>query len=421
MGIRASAERFMHMVTSATPPAGQLALFAKNDDSLWVKKSDGSEQTVGGLVGSIPSTSITLNGSGWAGSVRYAKFGNVVTLWLDATKTSWAINDAMLTAGGLPVGIRPVNGYGGFNAGYGVNAAVNNDHRNWWVDIDGSVKAALAGTGSIWGTITYQVPSIERSTAMNSGAETYAITAGAGAGTVSADTKATVRGGMVTVNVNMSVTAGLAAGSTLFNIPPGFRVADPYQYDTIVMATATEVPWRVVVWPDGRVTTALAIPAGVPVIRGSMVYPAALSAAGLGTLVDTGWVAFTQNTPNVNQTQQYAKYRRVGNTVTVKSVHAVAAGGAIGQWLINVPFDFASGTTLNAPGGVPIGRARAVKTGIAWYEGQILPQSLGAPNRATITDIIGGGGYWAANLPYSGNLGVGDYFTLDYEYEAAPL
>lgn len=413
MTLRGSAQRFMHMITAATPDTGQLALFAKNDNSLWVKKADGSEQTVGGLVGSLPlTTHVTALNAGWSGTVQYMKFGNMVTVIINLSKTSWVVNEQP-TVTGLPVGIRPVTTVS--PVGTGVNSTVNNAHRPWYVDSAGHVRMAVAGTDNAYGIVTYQVDAVERSTAMNSGAES-GVTSGAKVN--AASTQVYLRGGVVEVNVNATVGGtAMVAGDIAFTMPSGFLPPTTI-FVTIDNANPDPpVAVRFHLLPNGglQLQGSLGVAAGV-ILRGSFSYSAAISAAGLGSLVDTGWISHTPNWPNVPiGSVQYAKHRRVGNTMTMRGAFTLSA--AINLAFVDLVYPLASGTPLGDT--LIIGRVRGIRTGVAWYQGDICPAQNGPPSRGAVYMDTGSGNQWGVSTPAA--WASGDRWGYEIEYEAAPL
>jgi hypothetical protein len=349
--------------------------------------------------------------SGWVGDCYYQKFGNVVTLDFAFNKTTWAVNDQITTTA-LPVGIRPMTNL----PASGVNSAQNNAPRSVWISSsDGFFRAAEAGTGSIWGSISYQVASVERSTAMNSGAMTTAITAGAGV-TIGAGTQAHVRGGVVQVDLNLNLPASLAANSIVCTLPDGFRPVD-YWWETVMVVTGVETVYRVTVSPDGTVRNQIAWPAGLPVVRDSITFPAALSAAGLGTLLDTGWLSGGNiNVPNVPVTTNFYKYRRVGNTVTIRAT--VTLTGGINNAYIDLKYPMAADTLLSDAH--VIGRVRAIRSGVAWYQFDVVAERL-SPGRGGIYLQDGSGAQVTATSPAGATWAAGDRWGFDIEYEAAPL
>lgn len=413
MGLLASAMRLKHMVSPSTPTVGELSLFAKSDNSLWVKKSDGIEDMVGGLVGAIPRTSVAVSGSGWSGSISYQKYGNVVTVVLEGvSKSSWGVNDVILSGGVLPVAVRPESGK--WVAGTGMNGAVDNAPRTFWINDQGQVYAAASGSGSIWGVATYQTASVERSTAMASGAEAQ-LSAGVNV-TLGSDMRAYVRGGIVTVNINLNITGSVAASSVIATLPEGFRPALNMYGTTIVVWGGGEPAVRLHINTDGTIRNQSAHANG-DIMRGSVSFPAALSAAGLGTLLDTGWVdGGTMDVPNVPQTTNFFKYRRVGNTVTMRGVITLTAG--ISAAYLGLPYPLAAGTLLSDAH--VIGRVRAIRSGVSWYQFDVCAERI-SPGRAAIYLQDGSGAQVTATSPAGATWASGDRWGFDVEYEAAPL
>lgn len=87
--------------------------------------------------------------NGWSGSIFWVKSFGVVTVYLQTAKTSWAVNDTIYLY--LPVGYRPYT----YAIMYGMNGNVNNDHRNAWINNDGSVQTGKADTDSIYAITSY--------------------------------------------------------------------------------------------------------------------------------------------------------------------------------------------------------------------------------------------------------------------------
>jgi hypothetical protein len=410
MTLIASAKRFMHMATTSTPAAGELALFAKPDNALWVKKSDGSEQTVGGLVGTTPATAVAMTpNTGWTGaSVIASRFGSEVTLWFSGNKASYSVNENMFTTA-LPAELRPLQN----TPVVGMNSAVDNAPRTAWIGGDGIIKMGAAGTGSFWGAVTYQAAAVPGSSAMASGAEGV-ITAGPKT-TIHSTSRAYLRGGMVTLNLNVILNSPLAAGDVLFNVPDGFRPPTD-MFEDWIYAAATEQTVRFHLSPAGAATHQGSMTgAAGNVFRGTINYPAAISAAGLGTLVDTGWVSYPSiNVPNVPCTTNFYKVRRVGNTVTTRAVVTLTAG--IGPAYVDLPYPMATGTLLSDTH--IIGRVRALRSGVSWYPFDLCAERL-SPGRAMIMMQDGSGVQVTNGTPAA--FASGDRWGIEYEYEAAPL
>lgn len=402
--------RMKHMATPPNPAAGESLLYPKSDNSWWTKDANGIEQTVGGLVGYVPVTTHAgaLN-AGWSGTIKYHKYGNVVTVEIAVSKTSWGLND-IIDSVALPLVVRPS---GDLKIGGGINGAVDNAVRDWWIGNDGFIRAATAGTGSIYGTLTYQVPSVERSTATNSGASTTVITPGTGV-TIGAGTEAFLRGGVVEVNLNLNLPGSLAAGSTLCTLPEGFRPPVTWWEDAMIVSSV-ETMYRVEILTTGVVRLQGPNgPTGVPILRDSITFPAALSAAGLGTLLDTGWLTYASDFPNVSHTAVYSKYRRVGNTATTKQLITLSSTFA-GDAFITLPFAFASDTPIDL--NFNIGRVRGIRSGVAFHDAVITPDLLSG--RASIWQPTGNGSRWTGTFPATWQ--AGDKWMVDTEYEAAPL
>lgn len=239
-----------------------------------------------GMVGSIPNTTITLSANGWTGSVVYKKFGDVVTVWVNASKSSWAASDNILPAGSLPASVRP-NTAPGYQVGQAFDAAVSLADRQFWLHpTDGGIYAATAGTNSIYGVVTYQVPSVENSVAAQTFSE-GTLTAGAKT-TVGVSSKAFLRAGMVTVNVNVTLTSAMVAGDLAFTVPTGFTPADTI---FVTLDNANPDPPVATRWhllPSGGLQLqGTGVASGV-ILRGSFSYPAAVPAALAGQATITG-------------------------------------------------------------------------------------------------------------------------------------
>lgn len=158
-----STMRFPFMSTpSRTIPANEAELYFKSDGKLY-KKIGTAETAIEGAgagVGVVPMTTIFTGtlASGWTGTIQYQQFGNVVTLYVQALKSSWSLNEIITPAAALPAAIRPPAVGGIIPVGNAMNASVNNLDRPFWIDVNtGHIRAANDGTGSIWGSVTYQV------------------------------------------------------------------------------------------------------------------------------------------------------------------------------------------------------------------------------------------------------------------------
>lgn len=126
------------------------------------------------------------------------------------------------------------------------------------------------------------------------------------------------------------------------------------------------------------------------------------------------WVPYGINIPNVPMTAQYAKYMRIGNTVSVHA--AITLTGAIGAALVDMPFAFASDTVFHESN--QIGTVKALRTGVAWHTGNLAPITA-TPARAGIYVDGGAGAQFNASAPAA--WVAGDRWGIDFTYEAAPL
>lgn len=96
-----------------------------------------------------PALTTVATQNGWAGSIHYVKVNGVVTVVCAASKAAFGVNDLIYSA--LPPGFRPLS----YGVGAGMNGAVDNAPRTWWVNSDGTIQAGANATGSIFGTATY--------------------------------------------------------------------------------------------------------------------------------------------------------------------------------------------------------------------------------------------------------------------------
>lgn len=98
-------------------------------------------------VAAVGWTAATL-GTGWTGTVEYARSAGMVTVELDGvTKASWSAGDVIAT---LPAGFRPsrtVHEMG----------ELSGSTRPIQVTSAGEVQASAAGSGGIYGSITFPV------------------------------------------------------------------------------------------------------------------------------------------------------------------------------------------------------------------------------------------------------------------------
>lgn len=130
---------------------------------------------------------------------------------------------------------------------------------------------------------------------------------------------------------------------------------------------------------------------------------------------DTGWVDISLAVPNVPVSSvTYSKLRRVGNTVHCRSLFKLSAG--IGPALINLPYDYATGTPISVI--FVMGQCRAIRQGVGTFHGAIVPNQFSGPARAAIWTETGFA-QWNATVPAT--WASGDDWSLDYVYEAAPL
>lgn len=144
----------------------------------------------------------------------------------------------------------------------------------------------------------------------------------------------------------------------------------------------------------------------------------------------------TLNMPNVPMSVAYARHKRTGNTFTYQGGVSLLAPGVTGRALIDLPagLDWGPGVPyLLSVGwqsiGPVIGTVRALRQGVAYFQGDIIPYSMrdgATPARASIYESgspnLGGGGsagsYWRSNIPVTWE--AGDSWTFAFEAEIAP-
>lgn len=140
------------------------------------------------------------------------------------------------------------------------------------------------------------------------------------------------------------------------------------------------------------------------------------------------WTAFSLNVPNVPMTVGKAEYMRIGQSVWIRASITLTAG--ISTPFIDLPFNFAPNTfgptdALQSDH-VYLGKCRAIRAGVSWYEGDICAFSYagGNPARATIFQSgvassldSAAGNQWHGTNP--GTWASGDRWSFDFMYKAA--
>lgn len=111
------------------------------------------------------------------------------------------------------------------------------------------------------------------------------------------------------------------------------------------------------------------------------------------------WIDHTASLsmPNVNKSVGYARYALIGNTLIYQGGIIITAGAVIGQVLIDLPTGLNWGPgaayTISIGWGdlAPwIGKVRGIRSGVSWYEGDIVPYSMksgGTPARASVWNV----------------------------------
>lgn len=140
----------------------------------------------------------------------------------------------------------------------------------------------------------------------------------------------------------------------------------------------------------------------------------------------------TLNMPNVFKSVGYARYMIVGKTLTYQAGIVIIAGGVIGQWLIDLPagLDWGPGTpyvlSIGWADQAPlIGKMRAIRSGVSWYEGDIVPYSMKGANaaRASVWGVgtagtgagSSSGAVWTGTFPATWQVGDRMSFTFTAE------
>lgn len=140
--------------------------------------------------------------------------------------------------------------------------------------------------------------------------------------------------------------------------------------------------------------------------------------------------------PNVNFSAAYARYTTVGDTFTMQAAVALTTGAVAGQVLINMPtgFDWGPGVpyliSIGWTDALPIGKLRALRSGVSWYEGDIIPYSMRAgatparasvwqPGVAGVPDGSSSGAAWQPTVPVAGGFQPGDRWGFELTTEIA--
>lgn len=421
MGIRASALRIMQMATPATPAAGESALYPKSDGIWYSKLPSGLEVPLASTGDDtdwiyVGATGAPAFANSWVNydvdhiHARFRRRDGIV--YLEGLVKNGTATNVIFT---LPEGFRP-NGMPANSTAKLLFPAVNDSGTGGRVDVfpSGAVQHIAGGTAFCsLSAVSFPVTPLAGSNAANSFSE-VALTNGA-ATTAGTGAKAYLRGGMVYLNLNYATTGSVVAGNTLFTVPAGYRPQVATFSDWV--NSNTELPMRFHVEPTTGVASHQGATVGSGVtFRGSIAYPALMSAQAATFPMDTGWASFTISTPNIPSTVSYAKYRRVGNTVQMRA-SLTLTGALQGPALIDPPFPFASDTRFNEDS--LVGSVRGLRSGVAWHAGDIMPIVYASVNRFGLYMNSGAGSHWTNGTPAA--WASGDRFGIDLEYEAAPL